>query len=41
MHLARKLEENQSTPPELLGGHRRLIEERNKDLRYVNLHSDF
>ena len=36
MQLVRKLEENQTTPPELLGNHRRLIEERNKDLRFGN-----
>lgn len=35
MQLVRKLEENQAMPPELLGSHRRVIEERNKDLRLL------
>ena len=33
MDMVRKIEQNENIPPQLLSNHRRIIEERNKDLR--------
>lgn len=40
MELVRKMGSNANVPPMLIGNHRRVIEERNKDLKYV-LYYDF
>jgi hypothetical protein len=35
MEMVRKMEQNENIPPQLLGNHRRIIEDRNKDLKYI------
>ena len=33
MEIVRKMQQNENIPPQLLGNHRRIIEDRNKDLK--------
>jgi hypothetical protein len=33
MEIVRKMQQNENIPPQLIGNHRRIIEDRNKDLK--------